>query len=318
MVELPNVNLTALTSYSRINAIGRRLTEYPPTDQALSDSQEYRRFRVTALRECIGKVLAAEPPVHSLVSARLKRLHSIRRKLLRHKEQGGSTRLSKMDDIIGLRVVCAHFNEALLFSDRLKVAGGKIKDYVKRPQDTGYRAVHHIVDIRQDLPTCPPQPKNFTFEVQIRTHYQNLWAIWSESCGESAKEGKASPEIHDHLLDLSGTICQWELNHPVSRQNTRPWYSNFNEHNVALIRRVGPRNVDISVDDSRFLDSVLADLFQWEDDNPQNSDALLLAGFSEHKTLLDALRVTHSSQFGRIKVPISIEANDFLHLRYDE
>ena len=293
----------ALASKSQIDRTGKRLLDIEKSSETERDIACYRKFRLSSIADCISLVMSAELPDHSYLIARLKRLDSIKRKLMRSKLSCGSMQLSQVDDILGIRIVCDVFSQAQDFSERLKNASNhwKIKNYVEKPQTTGYRAIHHIFKIDQQL----PNGKNaaFTFEVQVRTVYQNDWGNWSESCGEQAKEGNASKEIKTKLLELSREVYSWETEHEAEKQGNIPKVSK--EHNFVIARRIKGQTTSIYP----FLPSdwkVAIDyLLELEQYRSGNVDALLCAVGGEYKVdeMKKTLELTHPTFFRKIYLP---------------
>lgn len=305
-------------SRARIDRIGQDIIKVPLPLGAVAGIRDYRMFRASALNECIDRVIKAGLPTHSLLSARTKRLHSIRRKLFQHCAREHPIQLSRMYDLIGLRVVCDHFDEAMRFSERLGKQGSRVNNYVESPQATGYRAIHHILKIRQSLSPDHSHPATFAFEVQVRTYHQNQWAIWSESHGEEVKAGRAPEDVRRHLLRLSHVIGQWEESNPTRRQDDLPPRPASGEHNLAMIRRQPSGKFDVTVFDLRRWSAAFMELFRWEIEDNHDADTLLLFGSADPDGLLKLLKVTHQSQFGRVRVPADVEANASLRFQFDE
>ena len=133
------------------------------------------------------------------VSRRLKRLPTIEDKLRRLPLMD----LSSMQDIGGCRAVLNTHEEvqqvlARFVANSLKrnKRPDKIKDYVARPQDTGYRAVHIYTRYH-----------GRRIEVQLRTREQDSWAKIVEGLtshtGIDFKSGDGPEEVHDLLRSLS-------------------------------------------------------------------------------------------------------------------
>jgi ppGpp synthetase/RelA/SpoT-type nucleotidyltranferase len=112
--------------------------------------------------------------------------------------------LSQIQDIIGIRYVLtptdAQMDDRCWFTDFVKQQKEylsacftikKVNDYVTCPHETGYRAVHFVLEYRS-----PDQSEfdRLQFELQIRTHYQHLWAMAVETIdmvyGKSLKTSK--------------------------------------------------------------------------------------------------------------------------------
>ena len=205
---------------------------------AVTAVQRYRMFRMRCLTTTLAAVDEADPPPRALVSVRLKRLDSIRRKINR-----GATRfgLGRMDDVVGVRVVCPSYRAARSMSCRIRALPQfyRLKDYldVDHPAATGYRAVHHIMRFRQ--PLTETDGINVRFEIQVRSYYQHQWAVWSESLGESVKEGGGTEGVREDLRALSGRIAQWETRNPDEIQHRLSAYSGGRDVVVAWRQEVG-------------------------------------------------------------------------------
>ena len=99
-------------------------------------------------------------------------------------------RLAQMEDIAGCRAVLRDQDEVYAVLARIQEQwpGSHIDDYVKRPQDTGYRAVHVVV-----------LENGRKVEIQLRTPAQNRWADEVEAAGDrlkiALKNGMGPPEL---------------------------------------------------------------------------------------------------------------------------
>ena len=176
----------AFTSMGDIRRATTRFREDPDNLKTRDVLNSYRKFRLNCIRTSLRLLKNSRLPDKVLVSARLKRLTSIQRKLRRSQVPAP---LNEMDDIIGFRVICESLEEAVELGERIKNRlAANIKDYINREHvlGLGYRAIHGIARFKQPL-----QDKSVSvrFEIQIRTWYQHLWACWCESHGEQAKEG---------------------------------------------------------------------------------------------------------------------------------
>lgn len=252
--------------------------------------QKYRVFRMRCLKTTLGIVESSVMPTHALVSVRLKRLDSIRRKMGRDKTQFS---LGSMDDVIGVRIICQNFQTVCDISERLRSLPNfyRQKDYINNPHpaNTGYRSVHHIMRFEQPL----TETKNIAvrFEIQIRSFYQHQWAIWSESQGEAVKVGSGSEEIKATLYALSNRIANWEEKNPHKVQEQLPDYTGGEDVVVAWkTRNVKPTcnvfrgEVDRAVKWLNYLETKYP---------AQRSDALLLVGVTNPGEALKVLSLTH-------------------------
>ena len=175
-------------------------------------------------------------PDRALVSARLKRLKSIYRKLRRSPKD---VPVNRMDDIIGFRVVCETLDDAVSLRGRIRDSlSANIKDYLHgdHPAGLGYRAIHAIIRFKQPFYA---ESVKVRFEIQVRTWYQHLWACWCESFGEQAKEGFPNVELgsdafekKNQLQHRSDELRKWENACAGQVQETLPDFSD--PYNVAV------------------------------------------------------------------------------------
>ena len=175
------------------------------------------------LKTTLNIIDSLHPPQRTLISVRLKRLNSIRRKLKRQETQ---FTLGQMDDIIGVRVICPNLADVLSMNQRIQARSGayKVKNYTTCPRETGYRATHHIMRFQQ--PLTPDKKIGVRFEIQVRSFFQHRWAVQSEAYGEEVKAGHAPEHIKDELRELSEQIRCWEEANPDKTQADMPSYTN--------------------------------------------------------------------------------------------
>ena len=182
-----------MLSGKQLQKLGKRLRQgSDPADVRLLN--DYRRWFDPALLDTAlvinGGLGAGDTPY--LLSGRAKRTKSIIRKLVREPTMD----LSRMTDIVGLRIIVATADEQRRMIDAL----GAVVEIERVADYTGnghfYRAihVHAIVDARR-------------IEIQIRTLAQQLWADESESFGEQAKEGELTADQRAYLEELRDAVC---------------------------------------------------------------------------------------------------------------
>lgn len=114
-----------------------------------------------------------------IIVIRLKRIESIINKL----QRPNSSKLSKIDDIAGIRIIVDNINEIykvskllddLLIDDNFQLKYNK--DYVELPKKMD--TVHFIKFL--PLFTFNYENKSLNFEIQIRTRLQHLWSTTVE------------------------------------------------------------------------------------------------------------------------------------------
>lgn len=231
-----------LDSMGQVDRASKELNVSPEDSRARAVLDSYRQFRLACLDTSLSILQSIELPNRSLISARLKRIESIKRKI--SGSQYKSVSVNKMDDVIGFRIVCESYLEAIQVAERLSgVNRTKVKDYVRysHPSGSGYRAIHVIANFDQ-----PFRDRSVVvrFEIQVRTLQQHRWACWSESHGEQVKGFNAnlnrctddgSGDINGGLISMSKKIAGWEEKNPGKSQGVLPELGNPYQVAVASI-----------------------------------------------------------------------------------
>ena len=146
------------------------------------------------------------------IGQRLKRLNRIVDKLVRFNPH---MQLTRMQDIGGVRVVLSDV-EAVVDLDKHihKRWDEKIKrydDYISSPQESGYRAVHIVVERHDRL-----------IEVQLRSERQNIWAQLNESlsrqAGAELKWGDGAEDVRDFLRLLAESMATLDSGEEVDEK----------------------------------------------------------------------------------------------------
>ncbi|HEY8777321.1 MAG TPA: RelA/SpoT domain-containing protein [Gaiellaceae bacterium] len=134
-----------------------------------------------------------------IVAQRMKRSPTIAGKLVRMP----TVRLTQMQDIAGCRAILPtqrHVYQVVRRIRRNSIIKGDPADYAAQPKETGYRAVHVIVERRGRL-----------IEIQLRTPFQQRWAAEVDRAagqvGIALKDGQGPPEIADAFAELADEIA---------------------------------------------------------------------------------------------------------------
>lgn len=218
---------------SEIDHAGSLLTQDPQNEDALEKLNSWRAFHTQFLDEIISKTLSnlvkninEQKDFSISISSRPKRTTSIINKLQRLPR----LRLSQIQDIVGIRYVVTpkniQVNDSSWFTDFITKQKEylpnyftikRTSNYIDRPRETGYRAVHFVLEYKN-----PEQPKfdNLQFELQIRTHYQHLWAMAVETIdmvyGKSLKTSKENdPEGWSDFFGYASALISCRENMPI-------------------------------------------------------------------------------------------------------
>ena len=294
--------ILSFSSIGEIDRIGQQFCKKPFAKSLVELVQKYRRYRMRCMHTGLDLLVQAGLPRHALISARLKRLDTIQRKISR---KNSDFRLGRLDDIVGIRVVCESIESASCLSSRIKQMDEfyREKNYVEssHPAGTGYRAIHHIIRFEQALSGDKSIPVRF--EIQVRTFLQNQWEIWSESHGEATKIGQGDVVTARKLRIVSERVAKWESRNPTSIQSNFPEVLNtrnvvvawrYDESAIPLFQFFDVRE-DAAVDWLNFLELQFP---------LRRGNALLLVGISDPRNAIDVLKATHPLYTGhRVPAP---------------
>ena len=112
------------------------------------------------------------------IKTRLKNPMSIKEKLERRKLSVSIDNIEKnLNDIAGVRVVCAFPDDVYMLADALlkqdDITLIEKKDYIKKPKPNGYRSLHLIVSVPIFL---AHEKRTMKVEIQLRTISMDSWA----------------------------------------------------------------------------------------------------------------------------------------------
>ena len=278
---------------SQIDKAGDRVRKYREQPGDFELIRYYRNFRTQLLLPVFRDVVRAIENVPCVVACRVKRFDTILRKLRRPVL---STKLVKMDDVVGYRVVCCHLQDQARCVSQLQATlkGVRAKNYLDR--ENGYRAVHLIGQVQQALMGSPTE-RDYSYEVQVRTYYQHIWATVSESFGEKVKAGGGDAETQAYLLCLCSRIKCFESN-----RSSEPQRELESDHSVSFFLCNYDKRLGEIVRKDYFGSDFSGAMNMYEYLERQELDEryeTVLLGVSDELTL----RVTHERYFGVKGVP---------------
>lgn len=213
-------------SKSEVNRAGEQLRSWASNDErgslppgmALQKVLEFRDDHLEPLlvvTSQVNAVLQGQDYVQGFVANRLKRTPQIIAKLLRFP----TTNLAQMEDIGGCRlVVLGRQDEASELFDRLKESMEclRVRDYVSKPQASGYRALHLVT-----------QDQGRRIEVQVRTLIQQEWASAVERAagrsGEDLKSGSGPELVHELLVETAELLASVDRNEDLEQSSVEYW-----------------------------------------------------------------------------------------------
>ena len=114
--------------------------------------------------------------------------------------------LEKINDLIGVRAVCAYVDDIYKVSDWITLQNDievvKIKDYIAYPKPNGYRSYHIILGIPV---YCLDGMEYFPVEIQFRTMSMDFWASMEHRINykkEPQDREKLVKELKEHARKL--------------------------------------------------------------------------------------------------------------------
>ncbi|NME72614.1 nucleotidyltransferase family protein [Flammeovirga aprica] len=199
--------MTQAISKSKVKKTGRKIRKELKESNTISKDnleclQHYRLQHIPALKICFDYLVrkGKNEEKGSLVVFRLKRIDTIKRKIIRFPNMD----LSTMQDIAGCRIILNQeksiYRIVKEFEGNKDFSILKSNDYIKEPSETGYSSYHLIVKHHScDSPV----------EIQLRTRTQHYWATFVELLDvvykEKVKEGSSNPKLQKfhYLMSLT-------------------------------------------------------------------------------------------------------------------
>jgi ppGpp synthetase/RelA/SpoT-type nucleotidyltranferase len=180
--------------------MGNVLRSELQNEEALEVLDTWRTMHAEPLQKAVTVITEHCRESTVRVSSRLKRSVSIIEKLKRQPEM----KLSRMQDIAGVRLVDTGFNTGLLQHLTLL----REYDYISKPKASGYSAVHLVLCLKEDC------YKDFQIEFQFRSRLQHLWAMAVETVGmfygEALKASQGSEDWLEFFKLASATLSHVE------------------------------------------------------------------------------------------------------------
>ena len=167
------------------------------------------------------KAKVDEVNANSLIVQRLKRSQSIIFKLNRI----DGMKLSRMQDIAGVRVILDNISEVYSLAEKLQVPDFKhefknAKDYIHEPKESGYRGIHLIYKFSSPE---NPETDGLFIEVQLRTKLQHTWATAVETMstflGTHLKFDQGQPKWLKYFALTSSAFSFFEKTPSVPQYN---------------------------------------------------------------------------------------------------
>ena len=146
-------------------------------------------------------------PIHHMHS-RMKTIQSMMEKLRRkNAELNIESAVENLTDIAGIRVICSYVQDvyavANLLTSQDDVHLVRVRDYIQKPKENGYRSLHLIVEV----PVFLAEGRVMVpVEVQIRTIAMDFWASLEHSLRYKAADGvpeEISAELKQTAMDIA-------------------------------------------------------------------------------------------------------------------
>lgn len=142
------------------------------------------------------------------MAGRIKSVDSIEEKVYR-KGILSSQIFERFDDIAGVRVVCEYISDVYYLLEYIKenplIRIIEIDDKIEKPTQEGYRGIHVIVEV--DVYYNKQLYKDVKVEIQLRTSFQNGWAMKTHELTYKRKSD-LSKEISNQMKVLSDSLYE--------------------------------------------------------------------------------------------------------------
>lgn len=190
-------------SRRKATAAGKALRDCSPESQeyqnALAVMLQWREQHIVPTQESFRRLLKISKEFPgSVATYRLKRQPSILSKLKRH---GNAFELGAIDDIGGCRLIVddiRQLEDACQRMHDLFSNAKQPKNYIERPEASGYRSYHDVVQIQAGE---GKNPLLYRVEIQIRTKLQHYWATTVEATGEIYSLDLKTPKPEESLSE---------------------------------------------------------------------------------------------------------------------
>ena len=141
------------------------------------------------------------------IKSRIKTPESIVKKLKKNGYEVSVQNMVKhIRDIAGIRIICSFTSDIYLIADMIARQGDlkiiSLKDYIKRPKDSGYQSYHMLVSVPIYL---SGRFVDTMVEIQIRTVAQDFWASLEHKIYYKF-EGNAPDFISHELQECSKIV----------------------------------------------------------------------------------------------------------------
>lgn len=141
------------------------------------------------------------------IKSRIKSPESIVKKL---KKRGYESTIENMvkyvNDIAGIRIICSFTSDiyriAGMLANQSDIRVLSIKDYIKRPKESGYKSYHMLISLPIFLSDGVVDTK---VEIQIRTVAMDFWASLEHKINYKF-EGNAPEHIKRELLECAEMV----------------------------------------------------------------------------------------------------------------
>ena len=141
------------------------------------------------------------------IKSRMKTSESIVKKLKRYGYESTIENMVKyVNDIAGIRVICSFTSDIYRIADMLRNQNDikviSVKDYIRRPKESGYKSYHMLVTVPVFLSDRVVEVK---VEIQIRTVAMDFWASLEHKINYKF-EGTAPEHFRRQLVECAKMV----------------------------------------------------------------------------------------------------------------
>lgn len=222
MNGIKNIEGNVISRIYSNNEIKERLQTYTAPYRELMSYYRCAMMEVSTKFNVLDEELSLQydrNPIEA-IKTRLKSPESIMDKLSRRGLPFSAESIEQnLNDIAGVRVICAYISDIYMLRDALLRQGDIVllqeKDYIKNPKPNGYRSLHLIVETPIFL---HDQKKQMRVEVQFRTMAMDWWASVEHKL--RYKKPAAPEEVNSELKECAEISADLDKRLEKLRQRT--------------------------------------------------------------------------------------------------
>ena len=220
---------------------------YPDKIILKKEYDELRNSRELIAKEMIIRIkdILKDLPSSSSIKSRIKDFNSFYKKLIRNSLKGNKKHTNRIDDVIGIRIVCP-FQENIdevekKLQGKFTIVETDNKRVGRTYREFGYESVHLLIKVPDDLLLLSGSPHsdiNDIIEIQIRTILQDAWAEVEHELIYKSEFNPYDEPMRRKLAALSASLYLADITFQELRKYQRELKSNMDMRRDSIFEKV--------------------------------------------------------------------------------